>query len=45
VARFFATPAPELVVRRRRLSPREWLESGGNPDRVVELVGGLDLVA
>jgi hypothetical protein len=45
VARFFATPAPELVVRQRRLSPREWLEGGGNPERVADLAGALDLVA
>jgi hypothetical protein len=45
VARFFATPQPELVVERRRLTPRQWLEGGGDPGRVVDLARTLDLVA
>jgi hypothetical protein len=45
VARFFATEAPELVVDRRKLTPRQWLEGGGDPDRVATLVRTLDLIA
>jgi hypothetical protein len=45
VARFFATGQPELVVDRRRLTPREWLEGGGDPTRVAALARTLDLVA
>jgi hypothetical protein len=45
VARFFATPQPELVVDRRRLTPRQWLEGGGDPSRVAALAETLDLVA
>lgn len=45
VARFFASPQAELVVGRRRLTPRQWLEGGGDPKRVVALAGSLDLVA
>jgi hypothetical protein len=45
VARFFATPQAELVVERRRLTPRQWLEGGGDPHRVLELAATLDLVA
>jgi len=45
VARFLATPQPELVVARRRLTPRQWLEGGGDPGRVVTLARTLDLVA
>lgn len=45
VARFFATPQPELVVERRRLTPRQWLEGGGDPSRVAALARTLDLVA
>jgi hypothetical protein len=45
VARFFATPQPELVVERRRLTPRQWLAGGGDPSRVVELARSLDLLA
>jgi hypothetical protein len=45
VARFFATPQPELVVERRVLTPRAWLEGGGDPARVVALARALDLVA
>jgi hypothetical protein len=45
VARFLSTPQPELVVARRRLTPRQWLEGGGDADRVVSLAQTLDLVA
>jgi hypothetical protein len=45
VARFFATPQPELVVEGRRLTPRQWLEGGGEPGRVAMLARTLDLVA
>jgi hypothetical protein len=45
VARFFATPQAELVVARRRLTPRQWLEGGGDPARVASLAATLDLVA
>ncbi|HEX3909060.1 MAG TPA: DNA-binding protein [Mycobacteriales bacterium] len=44
VARFLATAQPELVVGRRRLSPREWLESGGDPAAVVTLARSLDVL-
>jgi hypothetical protein len=45
VARFLATPAAELTVSRRRLTPREWLEGGGDPSRVVAMARTLDLIA
>lgn len=45
VARFLATPQPDLVVARRRLTPRQWLEGGGDPSRVVAIAHTLDLVA
>jgi hypothetical protein len=45
VARFLATPQPELVVARRRLTPRAWLEGGGDPSRIIGLARTLDLVA
>jgi hypothetical protein len=45
VARFFATPSPDLVVSRRRLTPRQWLEGGGDPSRVVAMARTLDLLA
>ncbi|HWB66918.1 MAG TPA: DNA-binding protein [Mycobacteriales bacterium] len=45
LARFFATPQPELVVARRPVSPRQWLQSGGDPDRVLRLVRTLDALA
>jgi hypothetical protein len=44
VARFFATVQPELVVGRRRVTPREWLEGGGSPERVATLARSLDLI-
>lgn len=44
VARFFATPAPELKVGRRDLSPREWLTDGGDPAPVVALARSLDVL-
>jgi hypothetical protein len=44
VARFLATPTPELTVGRRRHTPREWLESGGDPAAVVALARDLDLL-
>jgi hypothetical protein len=45
LARFLATPQPDLVVERRKLTPRQWLEGGGDPQRVVAMVRTLDLVA
>jgi hypothetical protein len=45
VARFFATPQPELVVETRQVTPRQWLEGGGDPSRVATLARTLDLVA
>jgi hypothetical protein len=45
LARFFTTPQPELVVARRSVSPRQWLQGGGDPERVVGLVRTLDLAA
>jgi hypothetical protein len=45
VARFFATVQPDLVVDRRRLTPRQWLEGGGDPSRVAASARSLDLVA
>jgi hypothetical protein len=45
VAKFFATPVPELRVGRRALSPRDWLAGGGDPAAVVALTHGLDLFA
>lgn len=44
VARFFATPQPELTVAQRRLTPRQWLAGGGDPARVVALARTLDLI-
>jgi hypothetical protein len=44
VARFLATPQPELRAGRRRLSPREWLASGGDPVAVVALARSLDVL-
>jgi hypothetical protein len=43
-ARFFASPTNELVVDRKRLTPRQWLEGGGDPQRVVALARTLDLL-
>jgi hypothetical protein len=45
VARFFATVQPELVVDRRRLTPRQWLEGGGDAARVAALAATLDQLA
>jgi hypothetical protein len=45
LARFLSTPQPELVVGRRRQTPRQWLEGGGDPSQVVALARTLDLVA
>jgi hypothetical protein len=45
VARFLSTSQPDLVVARRRLTPRQWLEGGGDPSRVVAMARTLDLVA
>jgi hypothetical protein len=42
VARFFATPVPELRVGRGSLTPRSWLEGGGDPAPVAALAAGLD---
>jgi hypothetical protein len=44
IARFLATAVPELTVGRRRHTPREWLESGGDPAAVVALARDLDLL-
>jgi hypothetical protein len=44
VARFLATSTAELTVGRRRHTPREWLESGGDPAAVVALARDLDLL-
>jgi hypothetical protein len=43
-ARFFATPQPELVVGRRRVTPRQWLEGGGGPQRVVDLARAVGVI-
>lgn len=45
IARFLATAQPDLVVARRRMTPRQWLEGGGDPSRVVAMARTLDLVA
>lgn len=42
LARFFAGPVPELRLGRRSVSPREWLEGGGDPAPVVALAAALD---
>jgi hypothetical protein len=44
VARFLATTQPELSAGRRRLTPREWLEGGGDPAAVVALARSLDVL-
>ena len=44
VARFFATPQPELLVGRRRVTPRQWLEGGGGPQRVVDLARAVGVI-
>jgi hypothetical protein len=44
IARFFATPAPELRMGRRLVSPREWLAGGGEPSAVVALTRDLDIL-
>jgi len=41
VARFFATEVPELRIGAKTLSPRAWLESGGDPAPVVALATAL----
>jgi len=41
VARFFATPAPELELEDTLLSPRDWLRSGHDPRVVAELADAL----
>jgi hypothetical protein len=40
---FMTTPQDELRLRGRKVSPRDWLLSGGNPDRVVAHAADLDL--
>ena len=42
VARFFATAVPELRIGRTAVSPRSWLEGGGDPAPVVALAAALD---
>jgi hypothetical protein len=44
LARFFATPAPELRVAGTRVSPRDWLSGGGSPTPVVDLARSLDVL-
>lgn len=44
VARFFATPVPELRVGRGAVSPRDWLAGGGAPSAVVALARDLDIL-
>jgi hypothetical protein len=44
IARFLSTATAELTIGRRRHTPREWLESGGDPAAVVALARGLDLL-
>lgn len=41
VVRFFTTPAPELELEDRALSPRDWLRSGNDPRIVAELAAAL----
>lgn len=41
VARFFATDVPELRIGRTAVSPRAWLEYGGDPAPVVALAAAL----
>lgn len=45
VARFFASQQPELRLGDRPATPRQWLESGGDPATVVGLARALDLAA
>lgn len=45
VARFFATPQPELVLGKKVVSPREWLAGGGDPAGVVALARDLAVLA
>jgi hypothetical protein len=40
---FMTTPQDELRLRGRKVSPRDWLLSGGSPDRVVAHAVDLDL--
>ncbi|GAC1332168.1 MAG: hypothetical protein NVSMB13_20720 [Mycobacteriales bacterium] len=42
VARWFATPTPELAMSGRSLSPRDWLAGGGAPAAAARLAAGLD---
>jgi len=42
VARWFATPKPELVLGARPVNPRDWLLAGGSPDVLARLAAGLD---
>lgn len=41
VARFVATPQPELVIGRKVVTPREWLAGGGDPAPVAALARAL----
>jgi hypothetical protein len=41
LARFFATAVPELTVGRAAVSPRAWLEGGGDPAPVAALAAAL----
>lgn len=42
---FFKSPSPELNVDGEDLSPVQWLETGGDPTLVAELVEGLPFAA
>jgi hypothetical protein len=44
IARFFASPAPELRMGRATVSPRDWLAGGGAPALVVALARDLDIL-
>ncbi|GAB3267252.1 helix-turn-helix domain-containing protein [Arthrobacter pigmenti] len=42
VAGFMTTADPDLTVRNEQVSPREWLEAGGNVEPILELVDAID---
>lgn len=44
VARFFATPQPELVLDGSLVPPRAWLAGGGDPAPVAALASTLDVI-
>jgi hypothetical protein len=43
VARWFATPDPDLSVDDVALSPRDWLLAGGDPEAVAKIAAALGL--